>query len=90
VSDITCLRVPGGWIYLTTVPDLYDRKVIGRAFSSDMETARTTIPAVRMAFARRSAPEGLVFHSDRGPRYCSKSFRNALSAYRPTVRRNMR
>jgi hypothetical protein len=32
------------------VLDLYDRKVIGWAFSADMETVHTTIPAVEMAF----------------------------------------
>jgi len=29
VSDITCLRVLGGWLYLTVVLDLFDRKVVG-------------------------------------------------------------
>jgi transposase InsO family protein len=55
-----------------------------------METVYTTLPALRTAFARRAAREGLVFHSDRGPQYCSKSFRDALSAYCPTVRQSMR
>ncbi|MDR2740887.1 MAG: hypothetical protein LBB98_01865 [Treponema sp.] len=35
---ITYLRTLGGWVYLTVVVDLYDRKVIGWAFSGDMET----------------------------------------------------
>jgi transposase InsO family protein len=39
VPDIACPRTLGGWIYLTAVLDLFDRKVIGRAFSSGMETA---------------------------------------------------
>jgi transposase InsO family protein len=55
-----------------------------------METVHTTLPALRMAFARRAACEGLVFHSDRGSQYCSKSFRDALSAYCPSVRQSMR
>jgi|GEM_PF-2997781 len=29
VSDITCLKTATGWLYLTTVIDLYDRQVIG-------------------------------------------------------------
>jgi transposase InsO family protein len=36
VSDITYLRTSGGWVYLTVVLDLYDRKVIGWALSGDM------------------------------------------------------
>jgi transposase InsO family protein len=71
------------------VLDLLDRKVIGWAFSSDMETVHTTLPALRMAFKHRTAREGLLFHSDRGAQYCSKSFRDALSASCPTVRQSM-
>jgi transposase InsO family protein len=89
VSDITYLRTRGGWIYLTVVLDLYDRNIIGWAFSSDMETVHTTIPALQTAFKHRTAREGLLFHSDRGSQYCSKSFRGALSAYCPTVRQSM-
>jgi transposase InsO family protein len=29
VSDVTYLRTLGGWVYLTVVLDLFDRKVIG-------------------------------------------------------------
>jgi transposase InsO family protein len=76
VSDITYLRVLGGWLYLTVVLDLYDRNVIGWAFSAGLETVRTVIPALRMAFRNRVAREGLVFHSDRGSQYCSQSFRS--------------
>jgi transposase InsO family protein len=70
--------------------DVYDRKVIGWAFSSDMETVHTTIAALRTAFQHRTAREGLVFHSDRGSRYYSKSFPDALRACCPTVRQSMR
>jgi transposase InsO family protein len=71
------------------VLDLFDRNAIGWAFSSDMETVHTTIPALHMAFSNRAPREGLLFHSDQGSQYCSKSFRDALSAYCPTVRRGM-
>jgi transposase InsO family protein len=54
-----------------------------------METVHTTLPALRMALQRRAACQGLLFHSDRGAQYCSKSFRDALSAYCPTVRQSM-
>jgi transposase InsO family protein len=58
--------------------DLFDRKVIGRALSGDMEAGHTTIPAMEMAFANRRAREGLIFHSDRGVQYCATSFRERL------------
>jgi transposase InsO family protein len=89
VSDIACLQVLDGWLYLTVVADLYDRKVIGWAFSIGLETVRMFIPALRMAFQNRTAQEGLVFHSDRGAQYCSNSFHDDLSACCPTVRQRM-
>jgi transposase InsO family protein len=46
VSDITYLRTTSGWVYLTVVPDLYDRKVIGWALSADMETVHTSLPTL--------------------------------------------
>jgi transposase InsO family protein len=59
VSDLTYLRTSEGWVYLTTVLDLFDR------LSADMETAHTAIPAMDMAFRNRYAHAGLLFHSDR-------------------------
>jgi transposase InsO family protein len=90
VSDLTYLRTLGGWIYLTVVLDLFDRKVIGWAFSSDMETAHTASPALQTACANRAAREGLLFPSDRGAQYCAQSFRALLQEYCPTVRQSMR
>jgi transposase InsO family protein len=89
VSDITYLRTTGGWVYLTVILDLYDRKVVGWALSADMETSHTTIPALDMAFGNRKAREGMIFHSDRGVQYCAKSFRDRLGKLCPTVRQSM-
>jgi transposase InsO family protein len=89
VSDITCLRALAGWACLTAALDLFDRKVIGWAFSADMETAHTAIPAVEMAFANRKAQEGLIFHSDRGVQYCAKAFRDRLTERCPLVRQSI-
>jgi transposase InsO family protein len=89
VSDITYLRTSGGWVYLTVVLDLYDRKIIGWALSGDLETFHTTIPAMDMAFANRKAQEDLIFHSDRGVQYCAKAFRDRLWEQRPQARQSM-
>jgi len=35
VSDITYVRTRIGWLYLTVIIDLYDRKVIGWSMSND-------------------------------------------------------
>jgi transposase InsO family protein len=89
VSDITYLRTTDDWVYLTTVMDLYDRKIIGWALSADMEAEHTAIAALEMACKNRHATDRLIFHSDRGIQYCAKSFREKLRELCPKVRQSM-
>jgi transposase InsO family protein len=89
VSDITYLRTTDGWLYLTVILDLFDRKVVGWSFSVNMETVNTTDAALRMAVKNRAVEKDLLFHSDRGVQYCALSFRNTLREICPTVRQSM-
>jgi len=89
VSDITYLRTINGWVYLTIVLDLFDRKIIGWALSLGMEASETTIAAFEMAVKNRSPQGGLIFHSDRGVQYCAQSFRDVLRESCPAVRQSM-
>jgi transposase InsO family protein len=88
VSDITYLRTTGGWVYLTAVIDLWDRKVIGWSMAEEL-TAGPVCRALEMAVGNRAAREGLIFHSDRGVQYCSEEFRSALNRICPSVRQSM-
>ena len=45
VSDITYIETSKGWLYLTVIIDLFDRKVIGWAMSEDMTVESTVIEA---------------------------------------------
>jgi transposase InsO family protein len=89
VSDITYLREINGWVYLTVVIDLFDRKVIGWSLSNNLQAANTTIPAFEMAVKNRVAENDLIFHSDRGVQYCAYSFRDVICKYLPDVRQSM-
>jgi len=89
VSDITYLRTEIGWLYLTVVLDLYDRKIIGWALSLGMEACETSIAALEMAVKNRNPQGCLIFHSDRGVQYCAQAFRDALSGRCPAVRQSM-
>ncbi len=53
VSDITCIRTSKGWLYLTVIIDLFDRKVVGWAMSRGLSAEETTIAAWRMAIRNR-------------------------------------
>ncbi len=80
VSDITYIRTLEGWLYLTTVVDLGDRKVIGWALSQTLRTCDTVIPAWKMAVSNRPITSNLIFHSDRGIQYACHEFRELLQA----------
>lgn len=82
VSDITYIPIKSGFIYLTTIIDLYDRKLIGWSLSKGLSTKETTLPAWRMAIKNRKVTEGLIFHSDQGVQYGNDSFANTLESYK--------
>lgn len=88
VSDITYIRTLKGWLYLTVVLDLFDRKVIGWAMSTDMTAQNTSVAAWKMAATNRPFSGKLTFHSDRGIQYACQDFTSLLESY-PNVDRSM-
>lgn len=88
VSDITYIKTLKGWLYLTAVLDLFDRKVIGWSLSTDMTAKNTSVEAWKMAVANRPLSGKLIFHSDRGIQYACHEFASLLDSY-PTVERSM-
>ena len=79
VSDLTYLKTKEGWLYLTVVIDLFDRKVIGWALSSTMKATQTSIEALKMALSNRNKSENLIFHSDRGVQYTCSDFTEIIT-----------
>lgn len=86
VSDITYVRTKSGWLYLTVIIDLYDRKVIGWSMSKGLSAAETIIPAWMMATWKRPVTQNLIFHSDRGIQYACDEFSNILKANKLIIR----
>lgn len=77
-------RTNEGWLYLTAVLDLADRKVIGWAFSEELSAKSTTIAALKMAVKNRKVNPGLIFHSDRGVQYACNEFKAITERYKIT------
>jgi len=73
VSDITYIWTIGGFCYLTSVMDLYSRKIIGWHLSDSLST-EGVIAAINKAKRARCLTEPVVFHSDRGVQFVSKAF----------------
>jgi len=86
VSDLTYIPTSEGWLYLTIIMDLADRKIIGWSLSESMKTAKTTLPAWRMALNNRAITKELIFHSDRGVQYACTEFKEILETNKSVIR----
>jgi len=84
VSDITYIRTKEGWLYLTVIMDLYDRKIIGWSMASSLHAVNTVIPAWKMAEINRPISNQLIFHSDRGVQYACCEFRKKIEGKKVT------
>jgi len=87
VSNITYLRAAKRWLYLATIIDLYDRKVIGWSLSSSLAARSTSLKAFQNAVSNSPIDNNspLIFHSDRGIQYTCKEFTNELIKYKSIV-----
>lgn len=77
VSDITYIKIIGGWMYLAIVMDLYSRRIVGWSLSRNLKTELVE-RALVMAIGRRRPRTGLIHHSDRGIQYASYQYRTLL------------
>lgn len=76
VSDITYIWTFEGFVYLSSIMDLFSRKIISWILSRTLEAVHV-VEAVEKAKKARPVDKPLVFHSDRGIQYVSKRFLDA-------------
>ena len=77
-SDITYIWTADGIVYLTSIMDLYSRKIIAWTLSQTLEVS-CVIDTIKKAKARRSTDLPLIIHSDRGSQYVSQAYREATA-----------
>lgn len=81
VSDITYIHTKKhGWCYLSSIIDLYSRKVIAHKFSKNM-SSQLVLDTLKEAKFTRGLSQNLIFHTDLGTQYLSKEVRNWLSTH---------
>ena len=80
VSDVTCFKYNGHWMYICAIIDLHSRMVVGYHIGK-RNSAQLLGAALRKACDLRSPAPGLVFHSDRGTQYRSHAFREKLEKH---------
>ena len=75
VSDITYIRLPEGFIYLSSIMDMFSRKCIGWSLGRYIDSL-LTLEALEMAISKRKQIgfSNLIHHSDRGVQYASDDY----------------
>ncbi len=77
VSDITYIRVKGGYAYGVFIMDQYSRKIISYEISNTMDE-RMCVSALERGIKEYGAPE--IMHTDRGSQFMGRSFRKVLES----------
>lgn len=78
ITDITYIKTKyDGWVYLSSIIDLYSRKVIAWNVSNNMKK-ELVITTLNNAFKARGNPKNVIIHSDKGTQYRSHDFRHII------------
>jgi transposase InsO family protein len=72
-SDITYIWTTEGFVYLTSIMDLFSRKIIAWTLSETLETS-CVIDTINKAKRRRNLCLPLILHSDRGKQFVSRAY----------------
>jgi transposase InsO family protein len=80
VGDMTVIRTRAGFLHLAVLLDLYARRVVGWSMSAkpDLELI---LGALDMALEQRRPARGLIHHTDQGPIYAAKRYRERMHAH---------
>lgn len=76
-TDISYVWTLEGFVYVSTVMDLYSRQIVGWAIDDHMKTS-LCLKALQMAYWRKKPSPGLLHHSDRGSQYASHAYKERL------------
>lgn len=81
VTDITYIKTKeDGWVYLSSIIDLYSRKVIAWNIGSEMKK-ELVLQTLKMAFKKRNYPTNVIIHSDKASQYRSHAFRELITKH---------
>lgn len=77
-TDITYIWTRTGFVYLTSIMDLYSRRIIAWTLSRTMDVS-CVVDTVNRAKARRPIDQPLLIHSDRGSQYISNAYKQVTA-----------
>ncbi len=77
VSDITYIWSEQGFVYLTSIMDLYSRKILAWELTESL-SVEGVVACVNKAKSTRATDKPVLLHSDRGVQYTSNGYYHAL------------
>ncbi len=77
-TDITYIRMPGGFVYLVAIMDWYSRKVLSWEVSASMDDS-FCVSALERALRLYPKPE--IFNTDQGAQFTGNAFTGVLKAH---------
>lgn len=80
VSDVTYFSYNERKFFICVILDLYSRKVVAFKISK-RNSSQLTKATFKYAYFSRNPQEGLIFHSDNGSNYISRSFYSYLKQF---------
>ena len=78
-TDITYLIYNKNRAYLSSIIDLYDKKIVAYVISRDNDN-KLVIDTILQAIAKRKDVTGVILHSDQGFQYTSTEYRTICEA----------
>lgn len=78
LSDITFVDTDEGWLYVTTMEDMWSRRMVGHSITDHLR-AEAVLEALQMALGHRTVQPGLIVHSDRGKQYIDHRVRSLIA-----------
>lgn len=79
-SDITYIWTYEGFVYLTSIMDLFSRKIIAWELSTTLE-AKWVVETINRAKKARRIDKPLVMHTDRGIQYTCSAYKEATEGF---------
>lgn len=80
VSDTKAIRTRQGWLYAAAIIDLFGRRPVGLATSTNNDEP-LTITALSDMHERGYGKPGTYIHSDRGITYCAEEYQKLVKKY---------
>lgn len=77
-TDVTYLIFNGSKVYLSTIIDLYDKKVVAYKISKRNDN-KFVIDTLNEALSKRKDVHGLILHSDQGFQYTSYEYKLSVN-----------